>query len=449
MTQEDRMKTHIFRLLIIMTLLAVAGCRAPAAPPEAETPGAVEPVEVPPMPIEEIAFIQSERPRSPAPDSALGDLPVLVRGNSAFALDLYQALREQPGNLFYSPYSISLALAMTYAGARGDTAAQMADVLHFELTQEQLHPAFNKLDETLNREVEGVEQPFQLNIANSIWGQRDFEFEADFLDVLAENYGAGLRLVDFAQAAEAARQQINSWVEEQTQDKIKDLIPEGALDSMTRLVLANAIYFKAAWQSQFDAANTQDAPFTLLDGSQVNAPTMRQTGSMNYAAGDGWQAVELAYEGGRQSMVILLPATGEFEAFEAGLDAARVAEILGSMQFTSVELSLPRFSFESEIRLNELLAAMGMPQAFVPDQADFTGMRALRDLYISAVLHKAFVDVNEEGTEAAAATAVIVSVTSLPVDIQQMQIDRPFIFLIRDIETGSILFAGRVLNPLE
>ncbi|MEN4100873.1 MAG: serpin family protein, partial [Anaerolineaceae bacterium] len=361
----------------------------------------------------------------------------------------YQALREQPGNLFYSPYSISLALAMTYAGARGDTAAQMADVLHFELTQEQLHPAFNKLDETLNREVEGVEQPFQLNIANSIWGQRDFEFEADFLDVLAENYGAGLRLVDFAQAAEAARQQINSWVEEQTQDKIKDLIPEGALDSMTRLVLANAIYFKAAWQSQFDAANTQDAPFTLLDGSQVNAPTMRQTGSMNYAAGDGWQAVELAYEGGRQSMVILLPATGEFEAFEAGLDAARVAEILGAMQFTSVELALPRFSFESEIQLNELLAAMGMPQAFVPDQADFSGMRALRDLYISAVLHKAFVDVNEEGTEAAAATAVIVSVTSLPVDIQQMQIDRPFIFLIRDIETGSILFAGRVLNPLE
>jgi serpin B len=449
MTQEDRMKTHIFRLLIIMTLLAVAGCRAPAAPPEAETPGAVEPVEVPPMPIEEIAFVQSERPRSPAPDSALGDLPVLVRGNSAFALDLYQALREQPGNLFYSPYSISLALAMTYAGARGDTAAQMADVLHFELTQEQLHPAFNKLDETLNREVEGVEQPFQLNIANSIWGQRDFEFEADFLDVLAENYGAGLRLVDFAQAAEAARQQINSWVEEQTQDKIKDLIPEGALDSMTRLVLANAIYFKAAWQSQFDAANTQDAPFTLLDGSQVNAPTMRQTGSMNYAAGDGWQAVELAYEGGRQSMVILLPATGEFEAFEAGLDAARVAEILGAMQFTSVELALPRFSFESEIQLNELLAAMGMPQAFVPDQADFSGMRALRDLYISAVLHKAFVDVNEEGTEAAAATAVIVSVTSLPVDIQQMQIDRPFIFLIRDIETGSILFAGRVLNPLE
>lgn len=443
------MKTHIFRLLIIMTLLAVAGCRAPAAPPEAETPGAVEPVEVPPMPIEEIAFVQSERPRSPAPDSALGDLPVLVRGNSAFALDLYQALREQPGNLFYSPYSISLALAMTYAGARGDTAAQMADVLHFELTQDQLHPAFNKLDETLNRELEGVEQPFQLNIANSIWGQRDFEFEADFLDVLAENYGAGLRLVDFAQAAEAARQQINSWVEEQTQDKIKDLIPEGALDSMTRLVLANAIYFKAAWQSQFDAANTQDAPFTLLDGSQVNAPTMRQTGSMNYAAGDGWEAVELAYEGGRQSMVILLPATGEFEAFEAGLDAARVAEILGAMQFTSVELALPRFSFESEIRLNELLAAMGMPQAFVPDQADFSGMRALRDLYISAVLHKAFVDVNEEGTEAAAATAVIVSVTSLPVDIQQMQIDRPFIFLIRDIETGSILFAGRVLNPLE
>ncbi|HSV86866.1 MAG TPA: serpin family protein [Levilinea sp.] len=444
------MKTHILPLLLIITVLTVAGCRAPSAPPAAETPGAAEPAEVIPLPAEEIAYIvQSERPRSPAPESALGDLPVLVNGNSAFAFDLYQALRTQPGNLFYSPYSISLALAMTYAGARGETEVEMAEVLHFNLPHSQLHPAFNKLDETLNQDVEGVEQPFQLNIANSIWGQRDFDFEADFLDVLAENYGAGLRLVDFIHAAEAARQQINTWVEDETQDKIKDLIPEDALDSMTRLVLANAIYFKAAWQNQFEAAITQEAPFILLDGSQVDVPTMRQTESMNYASGEGWQAVELVYEGGRQSMVILLPAKGEFEEFEAGLDAARVEEILKAMAFTSVELSLPRFSFESDIQLDGLLAAMGMPQAFAADQADFSGMRATRDLYISAILHKAFVDVNEEGTEAAAATAVIVSVTSLPVDIVQMQIDRPFIFMIRDTETNSILFAGRVINPLE
>jgi len=437
------MKTHLFRLLMAAAVLALIGCSAPPAPPISEEPAA------PQQPTEEVALVaQSERPRAAPPASALDDLPALVEGNSAFAFDLYQALRSQPGNLFYSPHSISLALAMTYAGARGETEAQMADVLHFNLPQNRLHPAFNGLDAVLRQAPDGVEQPFQLNIANSIWGQRDFEFKAEFLDVIAENYGAGLRLVDFVAAAEDARQQINAWVEEETQDKIKDLIPEGALDDMTRLVLANAIYFKAAWQNQFVEANTHNAPFTLLDGSQVNVPTMRQTERMGYAAGGGWQAVELAYEGGRQSMVILLPAEGQFDQFEAGLDAASVAEILAQMDYRTVELSLPKFSFESEFALDHVLAEMGMPQAFIPEEADFTGMRAIRDLYISAILHKAFVDVNEEGTEAAAATAVIVGIESMPVDIEQVQVDRPFVFVIRDIPTNTILFAGRVVNPL-
>jgi serpin B len=446
------MKTHLFRMFVLVMVLVMVGCSAPPAvvtpPPVPEEPTGE--VTIPEQPEgESVLIAQSERQRAAAPESALDDVPALVAGNSEFAFDLYQALRGQSGNLFYSPYSISLALAMTYAGARGETEAEMAEVLRFSLPQEQLHPAFNGLDAQLNRVFEGEEQPFQLNIANSIWGQVDFAFEQDFLDVLAENYGAGLRLVDYVNAAETARQLINTWVEEETQDKIKDLIPEGALDDMTRLVLANAIYFKAAWQNQFIEANTRDAPFTLLDGSQVDVPTMHQTESMNYASGNGWQAVELAYEGGRQSMLILLPAEGQFEAFEANLTAGRVEEILSELARTTVELSMPKFSFESEFELDGLLADMGMPQAFDPDQADFTGMRSIRDLYISAILHKAFVDVNEEGTEAAAATAVIIGVESMPVDIEQVQVDRPFMFMIRDMATGSILFAGRVMNPLD
>jgi serpin B len=461
------MTNLLIRTLAIWILLAVAGCSAPPAPTLSTPQVDSAPIEVTPtttieeptnsgdttipeQPQGEVSFIaQSDRPRSTAPASALADQPQLVTGNSAFALDLYQALRSQPGNLFYSPYSISLALAMTYAGARGETETEMADVLHFTLPQDKLHAAFNGLDVQLNREVEGEEQSFQLNIANSIWGQQNFAFQPDFLDTLAVNYGAGLRLVDYAADPEAARQQINAWVEDETQDKIKDLIPAGALDPLTRLVLANAIYFKAAWQNQFEQNNTEDAPFTLLDGSQVDVPTMRQSEGMNYAAGDGWQAVELAYEGGRQSMLILLPAEGQFEAFEASLNTARLDDILNAMEWTTVELALPKFSFESEFELNRALAELGMPVAFDAERADFSGMTGESNLYISDVIHKAFVDVNEEGTEAAAATAVIMRLESMPIDPVQMQVDHPFIFMIRDNETGSILFTGRVVNPLD
>jgi serpin B len=448
------MKTHLFRTIVLVTVLAIAGCSAPPAPvtlpPAAPPAEPVDPpasVPAPEQPQGEVAFVRSERPRAEAPASAQNDVPALVDGNSAFALNLYQALRGKSGNLFYSPYSISLALAMTYAGARGETEAEMADVLHF-LPQAQLHAAFNGLDAQLNREAEGVDRPFELNIANSIWGQRDYHFEADFLDVLAENYGAGLRLVDFINNPGEAGDLINAWVEEETQEKIKDLIPEDALDELVRLVLANAIYFKAAWSTEFEEAMTQDAPFTLLDGSQVSVPTMRQTEGMPYASGDGWQAVELAYEGGRQSMLILLPALGEFEAFEAALDADRVNEIIAALQWNMVELSLPKFSFESEFELGDVMEAMGMPTAFDEKRADFSGMTGVRELFIGSILHKAFVDVNEEGTEAAAATAVIMRLESMPLDPVPVQVDRPFIFLIRDNDTGTILFVGRVTNPL-
>jgi serpin B len=396
--------------------------------------------------------LKSDKERITSPVVNSGEQALLVEGNSAFAFELYQALKGEEGNLFYSPYSISLALAMTYAGARGETAEQMADTLQFLLEQERLHPAFNWLDAELAKRGEGAAgkdgEGFRLNIVNAIWGQKDYEFLSDFLDVLAENYGAGLRILDFITETEKSRLAINDWVSDQTEGRIKDLIPQGALDALTRLVLTNAIYFNAAWENPFDEKVTANGPFYLLDGRQVIVPMMRQTESFGYTEGEGYQAVELPYDGGELSMVILLPASGNFEAFEEGLQAQQVDAIINDLQNTQVTLTMPKFEFDSEFSLKDTLAGMGMRDAFSPDDADFSGMTDNRELFISDVVHKAFVAVDEAGTEAAAATAVIVGTTSAPGEPPvEVTIDRPFIFLIRDIETGAILFVGRVLNP--
>jgi serpin B len=395
-------------------------------------------------------LLMSDKPRETSPDVSEADLALLIEGNSAFAFDLYQALREEEGNLFYSPHSISVALAMTYAGARGETAQQMADTLKFLLGQDRLHPAFNWLDAELAKRGEGAAgkdgEGFRLNIVNAIWGQKDYSFLTDFLDVLAENYGAGLRILDFMTETEKSRLIINDWVSDQTEDRIKDLIPQGAIDELTRLVLTNAIYFNAAWEYPFDKKMTANGPFYLLDGGQVTVPMMRQTESFGYTQGEGYQAVELLYDGDELSMVILLPEHGQFEVFEEGLEADKVSDIISDLQFAEVTLTMPKFEFDSEFSLKDTLAEMGMPTAF-SEAADFSGMTGTRDLCISAVLHKAFVSVDEAGTEAAAATAVIVGETAIPEQPVQVTVDRPFIFLIRDIETGAILFVGRVLNP--
>ena len=394
--------------------------------------------------------IQSEKPRVTSPDVSEADLATLVEGNSAFAFNLYQALREGDGNLFYSPYSISLALAMTYAGAQGETAQQMADTLQFVLPQNRLHPAFNDLDLELARRGEGAEgkdgEGFRLNIVNAIWGQKDYEFLSEFLDLLAENYGAGLRILDFASAPEESRITINNWVSDQTEGRIEDLIPQGLIDALTRLVLTNAIYFNAAWQYPFEEDMTEDGPFYLLDGGEVTVPMMRQTELFGYAEGDGYQAVELPYDGGELSMIILLPQTGQFDTFEDSLDAQQVDEIIGRLELRQVTLAMPKFEFESEFSLREPLSAMGMQIAF-SGAADFSGMTGNRDLFIAEVIHKAFVSVDEAGTEAAAATAVVMELTAVPETPVEVTIDHPFIFLIRDIETGAVLFIGRVVNP--
>jgi serpin B len=394
--------------------------------------------------------LKSNKERITSPDVSTSEQALLVEGNNAFAFELYQSLKGEEGNLFYSPYSISLALAMTYAGARGETAEQMADTLQFLLEQERLHPAFNWLDAELASRGEGAEgkdgEGFRLNIVNAIWGQKDYSFLSTFLDVLAENYGAGLRILDFITETEESRLTINQWVSDQTEGRIKDLIPQGAIDALTRLVLTNAIYFNAAWAYPFDDDRTADGLFYLLDDGQVTVPMMKQTESFGYTEGNGYQAVELLYDGGELSMVILLPASGNFEAFEEGLQAQQVDAIINGLKNTEVALTMPQFEFDSEFSLKDTLAGMGMPIAF-SSVADFSGMTGNRELFISDVVHKAFVAVDEAGTEAAAATAVIMKLTAVPEPPMEVTIDRPFIFLIRDIETGAILFVGRVLNP--
>jgi serpin B len=389
---------------------------------------------------------QSQVSRVIAPQVSLADLNELVAGNNAFAFDLYQALRARDGNLFYSPYSISVALAMTYAGARGETEQQIAGTLHYTLSQDRLHPAFNTLDLKL---VGEKQDDFKLHVANSLWGQTGYVFLAEFLDALARNYGAGLRLLDFQKEPEPSRQTINDWVSEQTEDRIKDLIPQGAITPDTRLVLANAIYFDADWQHPFSKHSTQDAPFNTLDGEQVTLPMMGMDdpASLSYARGEGYQAVELPYQGGQMSMLILVPDAGRFEAFEAALDAGRVETILKQLQPQVVNLHMPKFSYTSDLDLANTLAALGMPLAFRPGEADFSGMDGSRDLFIGDVFHKAFVAVDEAGTEAAAATAVVMKLTAMPVFDVDLTVDRPFVFMIRDTETGAILFVGRVLNP--
>ncbi len=396
--------------------------------------------------------IQSEKQRSTSPDVSQAELAALVNGNSTFTFDLYQELRKEDNdNLFYSPYSISLALAMTYAGARSETAQQMSDALRFSLPQDRLHPAFNSLDIELAQRgatSQGKDgDGFRLNIVNAIWGQNDYQFLDQFLDVLAENYGAGLRILDFASAPEESRTIINDWVSDQTEGRIEDLLPQGLINALTRLVLTNAIYFNAAWQYPFVEEATYDGTFYLLEGNETIVPMMRQTESFGYADGDGYQAIELPYDGRELSMVVLLPARDHFESFETSLDAQQVDAILGSLEQREINLTMPRFEFESDFGLKKTLSALGMPVAFSTDDADFSGMTGNRDLFIADVVHKAFVSVDEAGTEAAAATAVVMAPTVAPHMPINVNIDHPFIFLIRDIETGAILFVGRVVNP--
>ncbi len=434
----------------LVALLILTSCASPTVQPTQNPPGS--PTQLPQVKPADAKYLQSSLPRDPSPSASAADQSQLTSANLAFALDLYHQIASQPGNLFYSPYSISQALAMVYGGARGQTEQQMANTLHFSLAQEQLHPAFNALSQQLASRASAVKnkgQGFQLDIANATWGQSGFPFLSSYLDLLAQNYGAGLQTVDFANDPEGARLGINNWVAKQTQDKIKDIVPQGAIDTYTRMVLANAIYFKASWLMPFQKSATQDAPFSTLDGSQVTVPMMSlEMERLNYMKGDGYQAVALPYVDGNVAMLLLVPDGGKFSQFEAYLDTSRLQSILNGLQSTEVNLKMPRFTVESSFSLGDILAKMGMSDAFNASQADFSGMDGQHDLYLSSVLHKAYASVDESGTEAAAATVAIMDLTSImPGEPVSLTIDRPFIFIIYDQPTQSILFTGRITDP--
>jgi serpin B len=391
---------------------------------------------------------RSVRARITTPTVSADDRAALVRGHTTFAVDAYRELARSPGNLIYSPHSVQLALAMAWAGARTNTEAQMATALRFQLPQARQHAAFNALDQEIAahaaRPVESGES-LKLRVVNALWGQRGHGFLPSYLDTLAENYGAGVNLVDFERDAEGERARINAAVSEQTERRIPQLLPAGTVSAATRLVLTNAVYFKASWAEAFNPEYTAPSAFHLADGTTASARYMGRTGDYAYVAGEGYEAVELPYAGGQTSMVMILPAAGTFADFERALTAERLQRITAGLQMRSVGLTIPTFSFQSSTGLKQLLQSMGMNDAFA-DSADFSGIDGTRELRVSDVIHQGFIAVNERGTEAAAATAVTFVGTAY-MEPATFTANRPFLFVIRDRPTGATLFMGRVVDP--
>lgn len=401
-----------------------------------------------PAPGPSVEEAKSEAARLPA-TAAPSAVKTLTTNNARFALELLHALKPE-GNFFYSPHSISIALAMTYAGAAGTTKTEMAKVLHFEQPDADLHAAFNTLDQQLAsrgknaKDVSG--NAFRLRISNAAWAQKGYPFLASYLDVLAQSYGAGIKLLDFVGDSEGARLTINDWVDVQTEGKIPELLAQGSVNPDTRLVLTNTVYFNASWNERFEPKATQDGSFARLDGSTVTVPIMTGPVSERWAEGPGWQATEILYDGEEIAFLAILPEAGSFEQFEAALDGDKLGQIAGAVSDGyRVTVKLPRFEFRSKRSLAPRLASMGMPTAF-SDAADFSGMNGSGGLLIQDVIHEGFVKVNEAGTEAAAATAVSMGVTSAPEE-RTFDATRPFLFVIQDRETGAALFIGRVVDP--
>lgn len=424
-------------IILMLATLVLAAC-SPFSPAEGEA----------------VVFAQSEIARDSQPAVSPEDLQALSAANAAFAFNFYDQIKDKPGNLVFSPLSLSLALSMTMAGAQGTTLSEMEQALAVEDLGDAVHPGMNALLQAL-AESEAQEDrkaggdPFQLNIANSTWGQAGFEINPAFLDLLAQQYDAGVYQVDFAQDPEFARQAINDWVAEATAEKIPSLIPEGAINSLTRLVLANAIYFNGSWYYPFYEEATEKADFMLLDGSVLSVDMMQLgTEQLAYARAEDYQLLRLPYLSQDFGMLLIVPDEGAFAEVEAGLDAQRFLASQVDMHFSQVFLKMPKFDFESTIGASDPLKQMGMHSAFDPDQADFSAITGKPDLYITDVLHKATISVNEQGTEAAAATAVIMAPTSaFPDEPINLVIDRPFLFAIQHLPSNTILFMGRVLQP--
>ncbi|HMN13386.1 MAG TPA: serpin family protein [Bellilinea sp.] len=425
-----------FIVAILLSTLVMTACTPVTPSPTPQTPDTVEP--------KDITGSVSREETISAPED---QIKAVAQGNNTFAFNLYRQLAAKDGNLVLSPYSISQALAMTYAGAAGTTAEELARVMQFNLAQDKFHPAFNSLDLTLRQQSLQDGKPlFEFNVANALWGQKGYTFLEPFLNTVSKNYGGGLKELDFARSEEA-RSAINRWVEAQTNNKIKDLIPPDALDELTRLVLTNAVYFKAPWAVQFQPESTQPGDFYLLNGTKTQVPFMHMQEGFYSSVTEDYQIVELPYKGYDFSMVILMPKDGTFTEFEKSLSAEKYQDLLTKLQVNQVVLAMPKFKIESTLGLKDSLQQLGMSEAF-SSNADFSGMTGSKELAISDVIQKAFIDVNEEGTEAAAATAVIIGKTSMdPSEPLKITLDHPFIYLIKDRQTNSVLFMGRVVQP--
>lgn len=456
MTLSISRRAGIFLALIPV---AFAGCGSDSAGPVPDaaardvpalldTPAASDTVPAAPdlgtatSPIQRIA-----NPQVPAADSA-----TLALDNAAFAFAAYKQLIATNTNVVFSPASISIALAMAYAGAAGATASEMAQALHFTLPPAQLHPAFNALDQALASRGEGKlgadGGPMRLRIVNAAWAEQTYSFKSDFLAILAANYGAGMNLLDFLNAPETSRLTINAWVAAQTDNKIQDLLPPDAIDNTVKLVLTDAVYFNAQWLTAFDPTDTLDGSFTRLDGSSVPTKFMNaDLFNLPTFQGTNFTAVSLPYADDRLSMLVVVPDAGQFSQVEASLDAPALQTLVAGLSARTVALALPRFRIETATSLVDSLQALGMTSAFVPGSADFSGMDGTRDLFISTVVHKAFIDVAENGTEAAAATGVVFKDGGIFMVDLTVSAERPFLYFLRDEPTGAIVFMGRVLDP--
>ena len=376
------------------------------------------------------------------------NIQTIADGNNRFAFSLYNKLRlGDTGNLFYSPFSISTALAMTYAGARGETALQMSKTLNFP-TGGNFHREYRNM---LQKICSGKVNSITLDIANGLWAQKDFTFLDSYFDLVKTNFGSELRNVDFKDPGEreATRHEINTWVEKITREKIKDLLDPTNLDSSTRLVLVNAIYFYGNWALPFAKNSTRPGDFFSTGDNTLKVPFMNRTGRYSFFENTAMKVIELPYKDNAASMLIFLPNEKEgLDKFENSFNYKFYTEAVTSFQMAEVSLSLPKFKTGKRICLEDILAKMGMPFAFSPLKADFSGMTGKNDLYISGVIHQAFINVDEKGTEAAAATAVVMAKGAARIpEIKFFIADHPFIFLIKDNASGSILFMGRITSP--
>ena len=390
------------------------------------------------------AALSAQPAPQPAPNP---DQAALVQSDNAFATDLYGQLRQAGGNLFFSPASISTAFAMAYAGARGQTATEMAAALHFTLPPDRLHPAMGALLANFN----AANQNYELRLADALWAENNEKFLPAFLNLTKTNYSAGFHPIDFKTAPDAARATINQWVAQQTDNKITNLLGPGSVTPGTRLVLTNAIYFKGLWSQPFLASNTRALPFHVSASQSVQAPLMVQSGEFTYFDGGTFQALELPYTGAQLSMVVFLPKDiAGLPALEQSFTAANAQEWLAQLQHSEkVNVTFPKFTVTSQFELNSALTALGMKQAFEQSAADFSGMTGGRDLFISAAVHKAYISVDEQGTEAAAATGFTMLATAMQHEPPPIVFtaDHPFLFLIRNNRSGGILFMGRVTDP--